>query len=199
MRNDLRLPLLVSLAVHLTFITFTSIRFHRTVYINIPIELMIYNPPAAAPAAVPEKKTEEVAIPKKTKPLPAKKKAVIKETGKDAKPAPVPEPPRPLQPSNQLTLDTVRFPFAYYTNTIVRKIGRNWQWSSEFGRLKAVVYFRIQRNGELGKLEIRSGSGDKLFDQQAIRAVSLASPFPPLPEGYEEDALGVFFEFAFKQ
>ncbi|MDR3113203.1 MAG: TonB C-terminal domain-containing protein, partial [Endomicrobium sp.] len=97
-----------------------------------------------------------------------------------------------------LAFDTADFKYAYYTKTIVRKIDRFWQWSESYGRLKAVVYFRISRDGTVSGIKVKEASGDDGFDNNAIRAVELSSPFAPLPDGYKGDSLGVYFEFKFK-
>jgi TonB family protein len=57
------------------------------------------------------------------------------------------------------------------------------------------VYFQIQRNGDVDKVEMEKSSGDPLIDQLELRAVKLSAPFPPLPEGYGEDYLGVHYDF----
>jgi TonB family protein len=97
-----------------------------------------------------------------------------------------------------LAFDTENFKYAYYTNTIIRKIGRFWQWSESYGRLRAVVYFRISRDGTVSDIKVKDASGDDGFDNNAIRAVELSSPFAPLPDGYKGDSLGVYFEFKFR-
>ena len=91
------------------------------------------------------------------------------------------------------------FPFAYYTNMVVKRIGQNWSWGERFGKLKSLVYFRILRDGTVAGLSTKKSSGVDLFDQQALRSVELSSPFPPLPEGYKEDSLGVNFEFTYTE
>ena len=107
--------------------------------------------------------------------------------------------PAHLVPSGQISLDSAKFPYSYYTSMLVKKISRNWQWAVEFGRLKSVVYFKIQKDGTLSDVAIKETSGDALFDQQALRAIQLCDPFPPLPDEYPENNLGVFFEFSFKE
>ena len=97
-----------------------------------------------------------------------------------------------------LAFDTANFKYAYYTNTIIRKIGRFWQWSESYGRLKAVVYFKILRDGTVTDIKVKESSGDDGFDNNARRAVQLSSPFAPLPDGYKGDSLGVYFEFKFR-
>lgn len=107
--------------------------------------------------------------------------------------------PRAFSASNPISVDSAKFPYTYYTNTLVKKIGRSWQWSTEFGKLKTIVYFKILRTGQLDKVEIKESSGNKIFDDQALRAIKLSSPFPPLPEGYSENDLGVYFEFTYRE
>ncbi|MBN1621558.1 MAG: TonB family protein [Endomicrobiales bacterium] len=202
MENDLKVALVLSIIVHLSIFLLTSFRSRRIIYVNIPVDLFFYTTPAP-PAEVKEQappKEEEIVIPKKPKKKAEKKKEEKKVTEKKEKPAPEPKPePKQLTPSSQISLESAKFPYAYYTNMIVKKISQNWQWSVDFGELKAVLYFRIQRDGNIDSLEIKTSSGDKLFDKQALRAVEISSPFPPLPFSYDEKDLGVFFEFSFKE
>ena len=67
-----------------------------------------------------------------------------------------------------------------------------------YSSYRAVVYFRIEKDGFVRNVEIKESSGDEGFDENAIRAVQLASPFAPLPEGYNQEHLGVYFEFKFR-
>jgi protein TonB len=220
MENDFKVALFVSLAVHASIFLLTSVAFRRSTYIVLPVELFFYNPPSASvsvpvpPSAAPTaviqkaKDKEEVALPSKKKEKP---RAVQQPPAPDIKKqeATKPAPPSPVTgndtlsrnftPTNQISLDTAKFPFSYYTNTIVKKIGRSWQWSTGFGQLKTVLYFKIKRDGTISEIKVKKSSGDRYFDQQSVRAIELSSPFPPLPEGYDSDDLGVFFEFGFKQ
>ena len=93
--------------------------------------------------------------------------------------------------------DNANFKFSYYTNSIVKKIRRNWRWSSSYTVLRAVIYFKINRDGDIIYTKIKESSGDEEFDKNALRAVLLSSPFAPLPETYYEEDLGVYFEFKF--
>ena len=194
MENDLKLALVLSIVTHLGIFLFTSFGPKHVVYVNIPVDLFFYTtpaPPERIQDKVTPKKEEEIIIPKKKK-----KKEEKKIVEKKEKPAPE---PKQLTPSSQISLESARFPYAYYTNMIVKKISRNWEWSVDFGELKAVLYFRIQRDGTVDSLSIKTPSGDKLFDQQALRSVEISAPFPPLPFSYDEKDLGVFFEFSFKE
>jgi len=100
--------------------------------------------------------------------------------------------------NRNVMFDDANFKYNYYTNAIVKKIGKYWQWASSYSSLRAVVYFKIDRNGTVHSVKIKESSGDDDFDQNALRSVHLASPFAPLPEGYTEKDLGVYFEFKFR-
>lgn len=100
--------------------------------------------------------------------------------------------------NRNVMFDDANFKYNYYTNAIVKKIGKNWQWSSSYASLRAVVYFKIDRNGTVHSVKIKESSGDDDFDQNALRSVHLSSPFASLPEGYTEKDLGVYFEFKFR-
>lgn len=138
------------------------------------------------------------------------KKEIVKQQ-EAVEPQPIPADPAPLQSQTQaktaapsgyssaISVDTARFPYAYYTNQIVRKINRYWQWSNEFGKLRAIIFFKISRDGSINSETIKDSSGNSLFDDQALHAVTVASPFPPLPPEYPDNDLEVYFEFTFKE
>lgn len=100
--------------------------------------------------------------------------------------------------SQGMTLENKNFKYSYYASAIYKKIKRYWQ-DSNINVLRTVVYFKIDRSGNISKLKISKSSKNSVFDKNALRAVELASPFPPLPDGYLEDSLGVYFEFKTKE
>ncbi|MBD3271409.1 MAG: TonB family protein, partial [Elusimicrobia bacterium] len=101
--------------------------------------------------------------------------------------------------TTSITLEGAKFPYLYYLRMIKKKIGQNWEWPQNQGVLKTIVYFKILRTGAVEGIEIDTSSKNSLFDTAALRAVHLAKPFSPLPGGYDEEYLGVYFEFAFKE
>lgn len=93
------------------------------------------------------------------------------------------------------------FQFNYYLQLLLDRIAARWEPPARgpyAQPITAVVYFRIDRSGRLivGP-DIRSGSGNSLFDQAATRAIASSGPLPPLPQAYEGRSLGV--SLAFKQ
>jgi TonB family protein len=103
-----------------------------------------------------------------------------------------------LGPGSSLSLDTAKFPYTYYLNTIRKKISDNWAYTRSTGNLKAIVYFKIRYDGKVDDIKIYESSGNKIFDNYALRAVLLSSPFPHLPDGYNEEYLGVYFVFRYE-
>jgi protein TonB len=88
-------------------------------------------------------------------------------------------------------LDNPDFKFGYYIDQLLSSIDSKWV-RPPFGKdVKAVVGFRIQRDGSITDLQISQSSGYNSFDLAALRAVQNASPFPPLPRAYRQDSLGV--------
>jgi len=197
MLKNLEFTFFISLLLHIGLIAFLSIGQNKTINITVPFELVYYTQDTkqTVPEVVKEEK-DSINLKKQKSKKPIKKieqkaEKKVPDLLKEQKQAST------LKQSNQIALDNARFPYNYYTNAIVKKINSNWQWSINTGRYKAVVYFKIEKNGQITDVHIKNSSNDKTFDQQALRAVLLANPFAPLPEGFNENYLGVFFEFSF--
>ena len=86
---------------------------------------------------------------------------------------------------------------SYYVDLMLQKIKESWRNPVRGGLLKATVYFKILRNGEIINAEIEVPSGVSIFDQSAVRAVISASPLPPLPSQFTSEYLGVHLEFEY--
>jgi TonB family protein len=95
------------------------------------------------------------------------------------------------------------FRFAYYLAAIRNKIGSRWvppPGVESRGRpVRATLYFRIHRDGQISVAQVETSSGMSYFDQTAMRALLAATPLPPLPAGYSDNYLGVHFGFEYQQ
>jgi protein TonB len=91
------------------------------------------------------------------------------------------------------------FPYAYYLNIITEKVSANWFTSlvdpGVSGNFQTVVYFRIQREGQIVDLKVEQSSGITPLDLSAMRAVRAAAPFPPLPRDYTDPFLVIHLMF----
>ncbi len=122
---------------------------------------------------------------------------VVEEKPAEEKPQSAENSSSIISSNKGIMLENKNFKYSYYTNTIVKKIGKYWQWSSVTSTYRAVIYFKIARDGSVYDIKVKESSSDQNFDQNAIRAIELASPFAPLPSSYEDNYLGVYFEFKF--
>ena len=93
------------------------------------------------------------------------------------------------------------FRWAYYLASIRNKIGSHWVPPPGLGGrlVRATVYFRIGRDGQISVARVEDPSGSSFFDQTAMRALLAATPLPPLPAGYDGPWLGVHFGFEYQQ
>ena len=190
-----------SCLIHLLLLTgLKVVSKNKPIVISFPVELI------SLPSL--EKKIEEkIIVPQQIKKeeivLPKKQQKVVKKAEKKETEEKKQEEQKAISTPTtlpSLSLETTKFPFTYYVNQIRKKIVENWLWAQNYpGELKTVVYFKIFRSGEISELKIKESSNNKLYDNICLRAVELAKPFPPLPQGFEEDFLGVYFEFKYRE
>src|SRR4030065_756548 len=87
------------------------------------------------------------------------------------------------------------FPYTYYLNIITDRVSSNWFSSlvvpGVSGSFQTVIYFRIEKRGQIADIKIEQASGVTPLDLSAVRAVKPSAPFPPLPREYGEDYLGI--------
>ncbi|HET9210582.1 MAG TPA: TonB family protein [Thermoanaerobaculia bacterium] len=88
-------------------------------------------------------------------------------------------------------LDNPDFKFGYYIDQLLSAIDSKWVRPPLGNDVKAIISFRIQKDGSLTDLQVAQSSGYNSFDLAALRAVQNASPFAPLPRAYRNDSLGV--------
>jgi periplasmic protein TonB len=144
-----------------------------------------------APIDVPSAKAPKAA----TTPIESPKSAVKKETGPRAGGGPIGD-----KGSDVATVRTegIDFPFPGYLNNIVRQIALNFNPRDRNAALRSEVLFIIRRDGSVANVRILKKSGSYAFDleaQGAIEAASASRAFGPLPEGFADDALTVYFSF----
>ncbi len=93
--------------------------------------------------------------------------------------------------------------FGYYRDLLEQQVGRRWRTSDVDPRLRTappvIVTFLIRRNGSTADVRVEQSSGDKALDYSAMRAIYEASPFPPLPDGYERNEARIEFWFQLKR
>jgi TonB family protein len=113
-----------------------------------------------------------------------------------APPPPVGRPTGSAQGSGAVTVNVSDFPFAWYLGAVQRKITERWAGKALQGH-QPVAVFEIGRDGQVARLSIEKTSGNPYYDQAALRAISEATPFPPLPADFPDAVLRVHLGFNF--
>ena len=71
--------------------------------------------------------------------------------------------------------------FTDYLNTLRREIHAYWKEGYKNHGRKVIIEMNIARNGNLSQVKLSKSSGNKKFDQSALRAVESANPVSPPP------------------
>ena len=87
--------------------------------------------------------------------------------------------------------DNPDFVYGYYVEQMLAMIGTNWTRPQAADDLEMMIHFRIHSDGRLSEIEVVQSSGLSSFDLAGRRAVTLASPLPPLPRSFPHESLGV--------
>lgn len=96
-------------------------------------------------------------------------------------------------------LGLANFPYTYYLNIITERVSSNWFSSlvdpGVSGNFQTIIFFRIQKDGQVSELKVELSSGITPLDLSALRAVRTSAPFPPLPRDYEDAYLAIHLIF----
>ena len=100
-----------------------------------------------------------------------------------------------------LTLDVTDFPYAWYLRQVLQKVEERWQTQNRSNEpaQKPRIFVEIRRDGSIAPPRIEQGSGSSFYDRAALRAITEASPFPPLPAEWANPSLRVLFNFDLKR
>jgi protein TonB len=221
----MRGTVIASMAIHGALLSaLFVVRPSRTIVLPGPdvVQVALIGDIAPPPPPQPVVKANDAVVPDESdgvrieKPRP-KPKPEVKQQPKPLeppKPAPPPvddTPPRAAAKqlvlpyaqvasgvSGQVAVDDASFEFAYYLQIVRAQIARNWTppaGSSTGTRVE--VYFRVARSGAISGLRVETASGNEIFDDSAIRAVTITEQLPPLPLGYAGADLGIHFGFEY--
>ena len=212
-RLDFRGDLAISVALHVVVLSWLWL--HRPVMLDvsmpgtISVDLVggpaqpadVAGPPTVKPEPTPARH-DEIALPKRTPkklPPPAPRKEPAPHPAQV--PAAAPGPPAPIAGA-EAHIGMSGAPGAttdprlgVYLLQVRRKIGENWQPPGVGSMTKATVSFVVDRRGGVSRIHLETPSGNRVFDDLALRAVQNAAPLPPLPDFFSQNELGVYFDF----
>jgi periplasmic protein TonB len=93
--------------------------------------------------------------------------------------------------------------FGWYRDLLEQRVAQKWRTDNVDARLQTappvIVTFEIQRGGSIDNVRVLQSSGNRALDDSAQRAIYEASPFPPLPPGYDRSSAGIEFWFQLKR
>jgi TonB family protein len=58
-----------------------------------------------------------------------------------------------------------------------------------------IIYVKISRSGALERADFEKRSGNRYFDDSALRAVKKSNPFPPLPYWITDKSIEIGIRF----
>ncbi|MGP0074175.1 MAG: TonB family protein [Bryobacteraceae bacterium] len=85
--------------------------------------------------------------------------------------------------------------FGAYASLVIQRVTDKWQSSGVFQGQTVVITFDIMRDGSVRNPKIAQRSGNPTLDYSALRAVTDAGPFPPLPANYNGSSTNVELQF----
>ena len=100
-------------------------------------------------------------------------------------------------PGSGITAKNIDIKHQAYFAVIRDGVQENWAYPEEFNGkdMSVIVSIKIARDGRLMKAWIEKSSGNRRFDSSLMNAVEKAAPFPPLPDGFEEEYLETGIRF----
>jgi len=102
----------------------------------------------------------------------------------------------------EITSDTMGVDFGPYLQQVVHRVKENWYNiippSAEaplYKKGKLTIEFDILKNGQVAGMKYVISSGDVALDRAAYGGITYSNPFPPLPQAFGGQYLGLRFTF----
>jgi len=113
------------------------------------------------------------------------------------------EPPTPPSEDQEtITLDTQDRRYVNYARAIKERLILHWRYPAEAKRNlvegKLSLVFGLSRNGRLDRVDILQPSGFPILDEEALRTVRAAAPFPAFPEHVRVSRLNIQVSFDYR-
>lgn len=85
-----------------------------------------------------------------------------------------------------------------YLKALTSKVDQHWQRINIDASRQPIIWFVVNRQGQVMSMKVAQPSGDETADQAALEAIQAAVPFDPLPEQYVGEQLLVKFSFTYR-
>jgi TonB family protein len=101
-----------------------------------------------------------------------------------------------------ISLETTEALYYPYAKTVKERIQHHWTYPAaareRYIQGDLMILFRLERNGHLMSSRIIRSSGYQILDSSSIKAIELASPFPPFPDTIPVKFLNINAFFAYR-
>jgi TonB family protein len=165
----------VCLIVSFLFHAVTILAFHDAIHLNWTVE---------------EPRTYKVDLDPDETPG-----ADISQTKEESEPPPTPD-------QDTISLDTKDKRYVSYASLIKGRIGSQWSYpSAARDRLiegELMVLFSLVREGKVIEIRVINPSGYAVLDEEAVRAIKAAAPFPPFPDQVTVKRLNIQASFDYR-
>lgn len=108
----------------------------------------------------------------------------------------------PAEDQDTISLDTDDVRYVTYARLVKERIMAEWRYPAEArenlieGSL--LVVFGLERDGRMTGIDILGTSGYEILDQEALRALRRAAPFPPFPDHITVSRLNIKAAFDYR-
>jgi len=110
--------------------------------------------------------------------------------------------PLPTLDQDTISLDTKDKRYVSYATLIKGRIGSQWKYpSAARDRLiegEVMVLFSLVREGKVIEIRVIDPSGYAVLDEEAVRAIKAAAPFPPFPDQVTVKRLNIQANFDYR-
>ena len=101
-----------------------------------------------------------------------------------------------------ISLDTKDAIYYPYAKAVKERIQKHWTYPAaareSYMQGNLLIIFRLERKGHLVNSRIARSSGYQILDGSSLRAIELASPFPPFPDTIPVQFLNINASFTYK-
>jgi len=98
------------------------------------------------------------------------------------------------------TVDNANFNYPYWFTQTFNKIANNMRNTTNVdNRIFCTIYFQVLKSGRVIELRIEKSSGYPDFDEACLAAVERSAPFPPLPNDFIDEIIGITLPFTNNQ
>lgn len=158
-------------------------------------------PPPPEPVKAPE---APMLTPKPTKAVTPKPEPKVVKPKEDDEPRPVQDavPEQQVLPQPQVQMSVPQDPrLSLWAARVKKKVDQLWNPPAGIdimGRVKAVVTFKVSRDGTIVSADISESSGSSSLDELALMTIKRLETVPPIPENFPNDELEVGCEFQYQ-